>query len=333
MNASVEVTGDLGNDLIIFDQRISPAALFTPGAFDPIFERIKTTIKAEVVDPTTDEGRARLKQLAMKVTHTKTAIDAARKTLVADEKRRLKKIDDDGGVMWDKLEEFAKEVRKPADDFDALDKARIEGHKASIAQIAASSFFLVGAATTEEIERRLNAVKAIDPTTFEEFEADAAGARALAISQLEPMLAKAMQDDADRAELEKLRAAQAEQNQRDHDARVAAQAAQEANDRAWLSMYGEAEADNRAFDADRRAKKLAADEAAAAVVREQKRVADLAAAEQRESDRREADVAHRRTVNRAAVAAFVESGLMESHAKIAVEAIAKGLVPNVSITY
>ncbi|QBI15723.1 hypothetical protein EYR03_08770 [Xanthomonas oryzae pv. oryzae] len=50
-------------------------------------------------------------------------------------------------------------------------------------------------------------------------------------------------------------------------------------------------------------------------------------------ERRAADVGHRRAINRAAVLALVEAGLDESDAAAVITAIAKGLIPAVSINY
>ena len=49
--------------------------------------------------------------------------------------------------------------------------------------------------------------------------------------------------------------------------------------------------------------------------------------------RREADKAHKTAINRAALDAFVQGGMTEECAKLAVTLIAKKAIPAVSITY
>ena len=57
------------------------------------------------------------------------------------------------------------------------------------------------------------------------------------------------------------------------------------------------------------------------------------AAEEAETKRREADTAHRKRINNAAVGGFIAAGLDEATAKLAVAAIAKKKIPGVSIAY
>ncbi len=72
---------------------------------------------------------------------------------------------------------------------------------------------------------------------------------------------------------------------------------------------------------------------AEAVAAEQRRVAAIAEAEAKEAKRREADKAHKTAINRAALDAFVQGGMTEECAKLAVTLIAKKAIPAVSITY
>ena len=58
-----------------------------------------------------------------------------------------------------------------------------------------------------------------------------------------------------------------------------------------------------------------------------------AAAEAAEAKRREKDKAHKASINRAALDAFIAGGLTEECAKTAVTLIAKKSIPAVQITY
>ncbi|MGY0790902.1 hypothetical protein ACW7BJ_16170 [Azospirillum argentinense] len=70
-----------------------------------------------------------------------------------------------------------------------------------------------------------------------------------------------------------------------------------------------------------------------AAQRERQRIEDERKAEEETQRRREADRAHRGSINRAAMQALVAAGLSQGAARTAVEAIAKGDVPNVRISY
>ncbi|WP_405120711.1 hypothetical protein [Pseudomonas leptonychotis] len=90
-----------------------------------------------------------------------------------------------------------------------------------------------------------------------------------------------------------------------------------------------AEAEQRAEQAERNAK-AKADQAAAA---ERQRHADDAAELVRQAKAREADTAHNKAINNAALTAFIAGGMPEECAKQAVTLIAKRQIPNITITY
>lgn len=66
---------------------------------------------------------------------------------------------------------------------------------------------------------------------------------------------------------------------------------------------------------------------------EQRRVEALRLEEAKEAERRERDKAHKTAINRAALDAFVQGGMTEECAKLAVTLIAKKSIPAVSISY
>ncbi|MEG0968967.1 MAG: hypothetical protein RSG92_26720, partial [Pseudomonas sp.] len=67
---------------------------------------------------------------------------------------------------------------------------------------------------------------------------------------------------------------------------------------------------------------------------DERRRADAAATEiLRQQQERERDEAHRRSINRAALEAFIAGGMPEACAKQAVTLIAQRKIPNVSISY
>ncbi len=69
------------------------AVFTTPGAIDPILADIRKRIDAFVGDVTTKRGREEIASFAYKLARSKTFIDDAGKTLVAEMKEIPKKID------------------------------------------------------------------------------------------------------------------------------------------------------------------------------------------------------------------------------------------------
>lgn len=155
-------------------------------------------------------------------------------------------------------------------------------------------------------------------------------------------------------EAERQRVAQEQQAEREAAARreqelieqAAAQEREAENQRLQLKLQAEqadrariqAEADRVAaeqrMEQERQAAARRQEEAAEQARQEERRRADAAAAETlRQQEARERDEAHRRSINRAALEAFMAEGMPESCAKMAVKLIAQRKIPNISISY
>ena len=316
MNDDVREMPATGNELVIFDRKFSPATLFVPGTMDPLIAHIRARVMSEETDPTTADGRRRIISLAMKVTRTKTAIDAARKQLVSDEKRRLVAIDAEGRRVWDTLDALAAEVRQPVTEYENREKARVDAHKAAVLEIFQLDVF-EAAPTTTTLESRLEQALSV-ATDYEEFTSAAAAAKAAVINSLTTKIAAARKDDADRAELERLRQEAIEREQREREERAAAKAKAEAEEAARVreeaarkaaeaerqriqreaaereaKMKAEAEAKERAAASALAAAKAEAEKAEAdRIAAERKAEIDRVAAEE-SAKRREAEAAER----------------------------------------
>lgn len=155
-------------------------------------------------------------------------------------------------------------------------------------------------------------------------------------------------------EAERQRVAQEQQAAREAAARreqelleqAAAQEREAENQRLQLKLQAEqaerarvqAEADRVAteqrMEQERQAAARRQEEAAEQARQDERRRADAAAAEiVRQQEARERDVAHRRSINRAALDAFVAGGMTEECAKQAITLIAERKIPNIAISY
>lgn len=155
-------------------------------------------------------------------------------------------------------------------------------------------------------------------------------------------------------ELERQRVAQEQQAAREAAARreqelidqAAAQEREAENQRLQLKLQAEqaerariqAEADRVAteqrMEQERQAAARREEEAAELAREDERRRADAAAAEiLRQQEAREADKAHRASINRAALEAFIAEGMPEACAKQAVTLIAQRKIPNITIQY
>ncbi|MFC5355470.1 hypothetical protein [Azospirillum himalayense] len=361
-------------ELAVLPPALVPATVFAPGGVETILTKLEADVRtaAKDLDISTDKGRKAIASLAYKVARSKTALDDMGKGLVEETKKQVALIDADRRVIRDRLDALKDEVRKPLDDFEAAEKARIERHEAGIADIQAMPLFS-GERTTDDIAARLAEAQAVDTSGFQEFMARAEKAKETAVATLTAALENSRARDAERAELERLRreaeeraareeAERIEREKQEAAARAAEQArreaeekarreaeeaerraasereriereAREAQERAERAERDHIEAERRAEEDRKAAEERARQREEAAARQERQRIEDERKAEEEAQRRREADRTHRATVNKAAVAALVTAGLSDAAAKTAITAIAKGSVPHVAIAY
>ncbi|AZD07522.1 TolA protein [Pseudomonas chlororaphis] len=213
----------------------------------------------------------------------------------------------------------------------------------------------------------------IDGEWLGDHEAEALRLKADTLAALRSALEKREQYEAEQAELARLRAEAEAREQKDREERIAREAAERARIEAEQKAQAEREATLlreqeakaaaerrelelklQAEQAERAAAQAKADQAAAEQRAEQERQAATQRAEQaaeqarieerrradaaaaeivRQQEARERDEAHRRTINRSALEAFVAGGMTEECAKQAITLIALRKIPAISIQY
>ena len=317
---------------------------------DPFLAKIREEIDGFVPDVSTRKGRDAIASIAYKVARSKTALDNVGKELVAELKEVPKKIDAERKRMRDLLDSWQAEVRQPLTEWEQAEEARKAKHQAGIDQIS----LRLECRDLDAAELKSNIAwlegMAIGEN-WEEYEVEASRAKDKALAALRDALVVREKYEAEQAELAELRRKLAEQEQKDREARIAQEAADKAKREAELSAQAERdaaaqrerdlelqaerakraelEAQQRAEQAERDAQRRA-EEAAAA---ERRRQADEQARIEAEAKAREADKAHKKTINNEALAAFIAGGMPEECAKQAITLIAQRRIPHISINY
>lgn len=349
------------------------AVFVEPKGLDPWLEKIKAEALSLVPDLTTKKGRDAIASMAYKVRQSKTALDKIGKELVDKLKEQPKLVDAERKRMRDILDALADEVRKPLDEFEAKEAARIENHKRMIAHLEGVGNGFIGPDVQPFglLFAELDSI--VVDARFEEFEAEIHRAKEAAKAKLTAAFEEQQRREAEQAELARLRAEAAERARQDEITRLQKEAADKArreaeeaaaNAKAEAERQAKAERDAaerrelelklQAEQAERQ--KLAAEQAqkdaeAARLKAEQdakaqaeqaardtearlKREAEQkAAAEAAELAKREADKKHRAKVNNEAAAPFVGIGFTEKQAQDIIKLIVTGKVPHVKIQY
>jgi len=339
--------------LVLFDQEQA----------DIFYTRIKAELDGFEGDTSSDSGRREIARQAFRVTKAKTAIDAARKGLTEEWRTKTALVNAAGKAIVERLEGLAVEVRAPLTAWEEAEKARQARADAQLQQLRHAA--IVGLDdTSADIAERLAMVHDCDmaPDLFAEGLAYAVATRDQAVAALEAAHDRLLKQEADRAELEEMRAAaaareeaqrQAEEARRSEEARAAtarAEAEREQRLKEESAARARSEAESAAkAEQDRiacvHAEQLAAernraDEAERAAQAERDRTAAEEARRQQEAAKaeaeraaREANQQHRAAVMTSAKHAIMTFEVGEDAARAIVLAIKAGEVPHVTISF
>ncbi|MDE1907630.1 MAG: hypothetical protein KGH75_14385, partial [Rhodospirillales bacterium] len=138
-----------GQSLIPLES-INAVEVFTGPNLDELLAKIRQETATIVPDVSTAGGRKEIASLAYKVARSKTTIDEAGKSLVAEWKKKSAEVDASRKKARDYLDALKDEVRKPLDEWEA-EQARIERESAEKAEAERLAEF---EAARIEMERR-----------------------------------------------------------------------------------------------------------------------------------------------------------------------------------
>lgn len=278
-----------GTDLAVMSQPLQAAAVFAPGGVDDILAKLKAEVRAIPTDISTAAGRKQIASLAYKIARSKTALDEMGKNLVAEWKAKAAAVDADRRKIRDELDALRDEVRRPLDEWEAAEEARVKGHETALADLAALAVFDTPEPAIETIDARLHQARTHN-REWQEFSARAAATQSATIASLEGLRERRVKQEAERAELARLKAEEEERKRREREEQIAREAAEKARKEAEEKAAREAreaaerEAAERARVEREAAAKLAAEKAERERVEREKREAEERAAKA-EADR------------------------------------------------
>ena len=318
-------------------------------AIEPILAKVREEIdKWESPGVDTAAAREAIKVFAFKIVKSRTYLSGIGDELAAEAKALPKKIDATRKHIKDTLERWQNEVRKPLTDWEEAEAARIKTHRDALDYIA----FCEGSShngipfSAEQLRIHLSTVEGmeINAKICGEFITEYHIAQEHAAGVIRNLITSREKDEADAAELAKLRADAAVRERQDEIKREAE--AQIAAERRRIAAAIDSEQRRAKEDTDRlqreHQQEIAAFERATQEAEErstaisQRMIREATEAKERERAEavaREADKKHRGAVNRAAVAAFMQGGIRPENAKIVVELIAKHMIPACRLEY
>lgn len=332
-------------ELQVLEQNVIVQAFATQGGSLLLVDRIAEEVRKHVPDVTTKKGRDAIGSLAAKVSKSKTIAEKYAKDLVAEEKARIKLVDDDRIQFVKRMDALRDEILAPRDAWEQAEKDRISKHVAAINEIKEINSDGTLAGGSECIKKSIDWLenRVID-SSFEEYEEQAKLAKFETLETLRKVLVEREKYEAEQAELERLRLAEQARLQREHEERIAREATEKATREAEEKARFEAERVQREkLEAEQREARLKAEKEAAelravqAAENERKRIeaeqVAKAEAERKAAEAREADVAHKKQICSEALKGLTDLGVSVDQGKAILNAINKGLVPHVSIKF
>ncbi|MDX0617331.1 hypothetical protein GOC93_27360 [Sinorhizobium medicae] len=218
-------------DLIITLPAVPNVSTFTDEAeFNKLFEAIQEKVDEHKPDVSTKKGRDEIKSLAHKIAKTKVALDRQGFALTEEWRINKKKVDETRGKIKERLETLQASVRKPVDDWEAAEEARLDALKDRFAALDAGR--ADANCPSDQIRAVLTEIEATEiEEDWQEYQDEAALAKKRAVNALRQNLAIAEKREADARELEELRALKAAKEEEDRQRREAEEAAARLRDR------------------------------------------------------------------------------------------------------
>lgn len=306
------------------------AVFTTDNALDPYLAHVRAEIDAFKPDLTTKKGRDAIASMAYKVAQSKVALETLGKSLADEAKEIPKKIDASRKAMKETLDAWRDEVRKPLDDWEAeqkrLEEIKLAEEAAKALAIKIDNDHEVGLLLNEKFDRER--AEALDLAEQQRIEYEARIAENAAELARQVLLARQEQEGRDyQLAIERAQREKAEAEARERQAIIDAQAREIAQQQA-------AELATRlAAEQAERNRLQAIEDGRARVVAENKRLADIRAAEELQAQKAAANKAHQKRINNEALDDLIEIGCTKELATAIVVALAKKTIRNCSINY
>lgn len=265
-------------------------AVFTGDAGpEAMIAEIERMARAFVPDLASDKGRKAIASLAYKIARSKTTLDEAGKDMNSGLREKINAVDAHRRIIRERLDALRDEVRKPLDDWQVIDDARVAMLQSRLDALKPEA--LPGdSARSTDIQGTIEGINLIEiDDSWAEFQPKAMLAHTGALMHLNRALQVALVREEQAAELAQLRAAVAARAEADRIAAEAAEAARakaEADKAEQDRLQREADAAKAQAEAAEAAARVRAEEAAE---RARKEAADLAAEVQRDADDRAAE--------------------------------------------
>lgn len=312
------------NTLVAIEPTELPKLFTAPELMEGALAKIEAEVRSHVFDCNTEEGRKGAKSLAYKIARSKTLLDDTGKELTEDARKAVAKINEIRKGITSRLDALRDEVKAPAEAWENQEAIRKEKIAALLASVMEDARWpLLNAAQLTAERDRILAVEVNDD--WAEFKTEGEIAKRASVDRLYALIVEAEKAEAEKRELEELRAMKAEIERQ----KLEAQEAELARQREEARKEAEAE---RKAAAEIEMKRR--EEEAASRAREQER-----ASIEKERQRQEAEAAklaankkHRKMVDDT-VMDWLARHMTQTQARVALDQLITGECQFLKVDY
>lgn len=324
-----------GTELSVLPERADIPALFTEeNGIESVVAKIEDEVRKVHIDVSTAKGRKAAKSLASKVSRSKTLIDEVGKEQNEERNRLNKEVNAKRNLAKERLDALRDEVRAPVEQWEREESERVKKHQVALGLFDIDQ--LTALNSSDELQSLINRINQTEvDDSWEEFEAEAREAQAVAIAKYRADYDVAKDREDKEAELAELRAKEAKRQQEDEEREAIERAAKEEAERKDREEKAAQEAVERA---KKEAEEKHQQELAAAKEREEqaaKAERDRIEREQAEREaaeqKRKEDAEHRRKIRKEVIDAITAA--KPANWEEVVDAMIAGEIPHVKVQF
>ena len=344
------------NELVVIEQANALEIFTRKDGLDPFLVKIREEIDGFTADISTDKGRKEIASMAYRVAQSKTYLDGVGKELVAELKEKPKLIDNERKRIRDILDKWKDEVRRPLTEWENAEKFRVETHQKNLDKIKNIHTSCEEGICSDAINSLIAKLSCVSvDNSWEEFEEGGKILYGDTMLYLKERLGKRLRYEDEQRELVKLRQERDERARKERDEQIAKEAAelarQEAEEKSKREMAEakrreedlrlkaeRAEIEKKESELRREREKLEAEKRAKeneqrAIEAERTRVAAENKKKEDEEKKRQANIAHRRGINKATLTLLEKSGFDSTIGTKIITLAAQGKLGNLVMTY
>ena len=301
--------------------------------FDAKMQEFKRQYDGVVYDLTIPDQEKKARSDRYTIGKVISALDERHKEIKAPLKEKVDLIDGERKRIKDELLDVQGKIKSQIDAHEAKIQAHKDTLTAKVEALRLVEDLSLSAKSSSELEKMYRDLEEIQiDESYEDYKAEAESVREQSLVKLNALVLHAQNQEAQQAELDKLRKESEARAQADRDEKIRKEASERAQREAEEKSKREIEtAQRKQYEAEQAAKR-AEQEARDKMEREQREASAKAEAERKSEEARKSKQKHRDKIEHEVIQSLIACGF-EDHAEKILSVLKDGKVKNVTINY